>query len=332
MNLLQIKEKINSSDYKFLNEHPYLKDKIILLTLGGSYAYGTNNKNSDLDIRGICKTPIDTLLGLNNFEQFIEPITDTTVYSFNKIVKLLIDCNPNTIEMLGCKPEHYLILTPIGKELKDNINMFLSQRCIYSFGGYAVDQLRRLQNVLARDEYSQEDKEKHICNHLNSQMYHLQKQYKHFTNNEIKVYVDNTEREGFDKEIYMDINLQHYPLRDFKDIYDRMHEVIKTYTKLGKRNKKKTEEGLNKHAMHLIRLYLMLMDILEGRGVNTYREKDREFLLDIRNGKYEYSDIFEMVNIYEKKVEYAKINTNLPNDINWNDVQEFIIDINRRSL
>ena len=48
----QIKEKLKSDEYEFLREDKNLGNNIIILTLGGSHAYGTNNENSDLDIRG----------------------------------------------------------------------------------------------------------------------------------------------------------------------------------------------------------------------------------------------------------------------------------------
>ena len=47
-------------------------------------------------------------------------MTDTTVYSFKKIIKLLENCNPNTIELLGLNPEHYVFCNSIGKELLNN--------------------------------------------------------------------------------------------------------------------------------------------------------------------------------------------------------------------
>ena len=46
--------------------------------------------------------------------------------------------------------------------------------------------------------------------------------------------------------------------------------------------------------MHLIRLLLMGTEILKGEPVRTYRP-EREFLLDIRNEKYTFEEIFEMV-------------------------------------
>jgi len=55
---------------------------------------------------------------------------------------------------------------------------------------------------------------------------------------------------------------------------------------------KKMNLTLTKHAMHLIRLLITGTEVLEGKGINTYREKEREFLLDIRKGKYSYNELF----------------------------------------
>ena len=87
-----------------------------------------------------------------------------------------------------------------------------------------------------------------------------------------------------------------------------MSNVVKDYGKLNHRNKKKDDLHLNKHAMHLVRLLIMGIEILEGKGINTYREKDREQLLEIRNGKYQkedgsfYKEFFDMVDCLEKKL------------------------------
>ncbi len=88
--------------------------------------------------------------------------TDTVIYTFNKLVKLLLDCNPNTCEILGLDEEQYLIKTDLGQELIDNSGLFLSKRAIKSFGGYADAQLRRLQNAIAGDTLPQSDREKHF--------------------------------------------------------------------------------------------------------------------------------------------------------------------------
>lgn len=125
----------------------------------------------------------------------------------------------------------------------------------------------------------------------------------------------------------MDCNLNHYPLRDFKNIHSEMQNVINGYEKLNHRNSKKDEYHLNKHASHLIRLFLMGTEILEGKGINTYREKDRQLLLDIKHGKYTYEEIFEMVNKYEKEFKYASDNTSLTIKPNYKKVEELLMSI-----
>ena len=135
---------LDTKEYEFLKTNPRLEDRIMLLGLGGSYAYGTNCGTSDIDFRGITLNLPSDLLGLTEFEQYEDLHTDTVVYSFNKIVKLLLECNPNTIEILGLDEKQYLILPPLGRELLENRGMFLSKRAAKSFGGYASAQLRRL--------------------------------------------------------------------------------------------------------------------------------------------------------------------------------------------
>jgi hypothetical protein len=103
MTIDAIKKKLKTSEYDFLCENEHLNDNVILLGLGGSHAYGTENENSDIDIRGCAlNTKQEILLG-RDFEQIVDEKTDTTVYSFTKLVSLLINVNPNTIELLGVK-------------------------------------------------------------------------------------------------------------------------------------------------------------------------------------------------------------------------------------
>ena len=150
MNIEQIKAAVADTSYDFLREDPRLGKNIILLTLGGSHAYGMEKEDSDLDIRGITLNSKQEILLGKDFETITDQPTDTVIYSFNKIIELLTKVNPNTIEQLGCRPEQYLHLSEIGKELLDNRKMFLSKLCIHSFGNYGQAQLRRLENKSAR--------------------------------------------------------------------------------------------------------------------------------------------------------------------------------------
>ncbi len=327
-----------SKEYDFLRTNEHLGSNIIFLTTGGSYAYGTNTETSDLDIRGIAMEREKEIIGLVKFEQFENHETDTVIYAFRKMIELLLNCNPNVIEILGTSEDHLFVLTEEGKLLRDNAGLFLSKKAMHSFGGYATAQLRRLENALTRDNYPQAEKEKHILDSLKNQMYHFQEKYTEFTGESIRLYLDKSDKEEFDEEIFMDITLTHYPLRDFHGIYSEMSNVVKDYSKLNNRNKKKDDKHLNKHAMHLIRLLLMGSEILEGKGINTYRSHDREFLLEIRNGKFQKEDgsfrqeFFDLVDVLEKRLQYAAENSSLPSKPDYNKVEEMVIEINKRNI
>lgn len=135
--MIDFKQLMNTSEYDFLRTEKRLGNRIILLGLGGSYAYGTCNENSDIDFRGITLNMPSDLIGLTEFEQYEDANTDTVIYSFNKIVRLLLDCNPNTCEILGLDEDQYLIKSKLGQELLDHKGIFLSKRAAKSFGGYA---------------------------------------------------------------------------------------------------------------------------------------------------------------------------------------------------
>lgn len=329
---------ISSPEYDFLRTNEHLGNHIVLLALGGSHAYGTNIEGSDIDFRGIATNGKRDLLGLSAFEQVVDNQTDTTIYSFNKLISLILNCNPNTIEILGCKPEHYFQIDDIGKELIANRKMFLSKRAVYSFGGYANQQLRRLQNALARDNYPQTEKEKHILNSIKCNMDTFNQTYTHFDEGSYNIYIDKSEKEDLETEIFVDANIKHYPLRDYKNIWSEMHAVVKEYGNLNKRNKKKDDIHLNKHAMHLVRLYLMCFDLLEKEEIVTYRANDLDFLLSIRNGKFQkedgsyYDEFYDLIDGYEKRLEYDKNNTALPESPNFKKVEDFVMSVNERAI
>lgn len=334
---MDFKKLLETKEYDFLRENVHIKDKIILLGLGGSHSYGTNVEGSDVDIRGIALNSKSDLIGMSNFEQEVELKTDTTIYSFNKIISLLLNVNPNTVELLGLKKEHYLYLHPIGQELLDNKDLFLSQKCIYSFGGYANQQLMRLKNNIARYQYSQSEKERHMLSSIQSAMTDFNQRYTSFDEGNINLFIGKSEQLEMDTEIFMNINLKNYPLRDYKSMHSEMHNIVKDYTKVGKRNKKKDEAHMAKHMMHLIRLYMMCIDILEKEEVVTFREKGHDLLMDIRNGNWMVEDkvkdeFWDLLSDLEKKFEYAKKNTSLPTKPNYNKVEEFVMSVNERII
>lgn len=336
MTLEQIKTTIKQPEYDFLRDNEHLGNNIILLGLGGSHAYGMDKDDSDLDIRGIAINSANEILLGKDFEQIVDEPTDTTVYSFNKMLDLLARSNPNTIECIGLKPEHYLHLHPIGKELLDNKKMFLSKICINSFGGYSTQQFRRLSNKAAR-LVGQAENELHIYKSICNASYEFRNRYYPYTDNQVKLYIDNAVNQDYETEIFMDINLKHYPLRDYAGLWNEMKAIVSSYNKIGKRNEKAmSHDKLGKHSAHLIRLYMMCIDILEKEEIITYREKEHDLLMSIRNGEWldenrqPTSAFYDLVNEYEKRFEYAQKNTSLPDKPDYKRINEFKADVNKR--
>ena len=334
---IDIRKIIKTKEYDFLRNNEHLGNNVCLLGLSGSYAYGTNIECSDIDIRGITMLRPEELFSRTEFEQYVDENTDTVIYSFNKFIYLLTNCNPNTIELLGLKDEQYLYMNDLGKALLDNKDLFLSKRAADSFNEYAYAQLRRLDNKSAR-KLTQKEQEEHILHSIENAKHSFHDKYFDFPEDAINLYIDKAVQKGLTTEIFMDINLHHYPLRDYKNMWVEMHNIIKEYAKIGKRNLHAIEHNkLGKHMMHLVRLYYMGIDILRDGKINTYREKEHDLLMDIRNGKYldgttPTNEFRNIVADLKARFENAKLHTELPDKPDKDKINKFLMDINQQSV
>lgn len=319
------------NEYRFLDTNPLLGDNIILLGYGGSISYGTNVETSDTDIRGIAVRSARDIILDKKFDQVENHETDTVIYSVEKIFKLLSNCNPNVIELLGLKPEHYIYLNDYGKLILENKDIFLSKIASYSFGGYANAQLRRLDNKSARD-LQQAEQEQHILNSIKNAKYHFENEFPQM--DKFEMVIDKSEQEDMDSEIFLNVSLNHYPARDYLGMWSEIKEIIKSYNTIGKRNNRAIEKDkLGKHMMHLCRLYLMAFDILENKQIITYREKDHDFLMEVRAGKYlngtqPTEEFREIINQYEQRLKYATENTDLLDKPDYKKIDELLYTIN----
>lgn len=335
---MNFKELMTKPEYDFLRTDPHLGDRIMLMGVSGSHGYGTNREGSDIDFRGVALNRPSDLLGLTSFEQFEDRTTDTVIFSFNKLVGLLLNCNPNTIEILGLDDDQYLICSDLGKRLLDSKSLFLSKRAAESFGHYADAQLRRLQNAIARDTLPQADREEHIFKSVKNAMKDFERRYAGSEFGTAEMYIDEAVTEDLDTEIFLDLSFKHYPLRRYTEMMNTLHSVIRDYDKIGKRNKKKDDNHLNKHAMHLVRLFMMGIDILEKEEIRTHRpEEDLRLLRSIRNGDYMEGSIlnkafYEIVADYEKRFEEAEKNSRLPENPDMDQIGRFVESINREAI
>lgn len=336
----EFEKLLSEKKYSFLRKNQNLSKNIIMINVAGSFSYGTNIDSSDLDIRAVAYCPTVQNLGIEglgrkykDFEVYVDNQTDTTIYSLNKFLSLLIKCNPNIIEMLGCKEDHYIYLDKYGKMLLENKKIFLSQTALYSFGGYATSQLRRLENAVAHDKLSHEQKELHISNSVNNAIYSFKNQFKKLKKNyNIKTKVGKVQ--GYDeKQLLVTIKLKNFPMRELNGMCQQMTAITREYDKLNHRNNKKDDEHLNKHAMHLVRLYLMCFDICERQDIITYREKDRDLLMSIRKGVFQNNDgtykkeFFDMISSFDNMLNNYKKKCDLPEQADCDKVADLYLKI-----
>lgn len=322
--LMTYDEIIKLPEYKFLTDGSV--PNLMLLSYAGSISYGTNTPDSDIDVRGVFCT-LKELMGHTENGQYVSDDCDTTIYEFRKFCKLLSSCNPNTIELVGLNPEHYLYISPVGQQLLDNYDMFLSRRAVTSFGGYAGQQLNRLENALARDRLKQAKVEEH----LKRSMYSAVMKFNGLSGADFKLEIDTSDRVDLDVELFCDLSLKSVSVRDLVELTSDLQNVLRTYKKFGKSRTMKDDKHLNKHAMHLVRLLLTGSELLETGKVNTYRGKDRDLLMSIRMGEYMAEDGIYKQEFYDDLVtplmsrfEYAAENTSLPDEPDKHRIEDFI--------
>ena len=100
---------------------------IIAIAITGSSAYGMNTKDSDTDIMGIFLPPLSYVLGVDKIEQVLLKknidIIEGTLFSFSKWFDLMIQQNPNVLELLWHTDNMYVyeddIFWPQLYELRD---------------------------------------------------------------------------------------------------------------------------------------------------------------------------------------------------------------------
>lgn len=130
-----------------------MQNHIVLIKgVVGSRAYGIDSEHSDTDIKGICLGPANQYLGLEQFEQWINPYQDEVIYEVRKFVRLALASNPNIIELLWLP--NYLLVSPLGQRLIDIRQEFLSIEVHRSFSGYAIEQIKKCKAKLEGAEFA----------------------------------------------------------------------------------------------------------------------------------------------------------------------------------
>ena len=282
---------------------------------------------------GICIPPEEYRLGfLNNFEQSeFRPHEngESVIYDIRKFFKLAADNNPNILELLWTAEEDILEIDSRGELLRKNREAFLSKKCLYTYRGYAVSQLKRIQThrkwLLDPPEHKPEREEFNIPNinipseQLNAALTAIKNKIDSWeidfkdTDETTKIYiyeqiqnflVDITESDKFKKAgslLGFDDNFIHY-LELEREYRQSLAHYNQYQTWKKERNPKRairSQDGYDgKHAAHLYRLMLTCREILTEGKVYVRRKMPKN--LAIRNGKYTYDEIIKWTEEQDK--------------------------------
>lgn len=322
----------------------WLEDRIILKVYKGSYAYGTNHADSDVDIGGICIPPKQYLYGFYSFEQYESKNythytgykktgqgADTVIYGLHKFVKLACNCNPNIIETLFTNPTHILHSNYLGNMLLENRKLFFTKKAKDTFGGYAFSQLRRLNNKLPMEK-------------TKTRQLNLENKENHLKVRTIKIKHKLT-------QLFLQEELSQ---EDIKEIWELRNENDKINTRMaavkeeraeidrlmggGNHNHHGSHAGLIekygydvKHAMHLIRLLHMGLEILTEGECRVLRP-DKNYLLAIRYGEYTLEQIQQESDKLFRLLDEAYVNSKLPDTPDIDKVNQLLMDITEASF
>ena len=277
--------------------------RLIFRAITGSRAYGLDTPESDVDTRGVCIPEARFVLGLGTFEQWESEGSDHVIFGLSKFLRLALQGNPNIIELLFTPDDCVLFVDPeLGQPLIDARDLLLSRRVGERFMNYALHQLKRI--------------ERHYRWLINP-----------ITTEPSPADFGASTLEG--KAIFPSIGRE----RDFKAA-QKAWSHYRTWREERHPDRAALEEKYGydtKHASHLCRLLNMGTEILES-GQVLVRRPDHEFLRGVRTGALGYEELLEWANQRVSALPELVAGSSLPEDPAESDVEDLMIELNRRAL
>lgn len=347
----------------------WIKDRTVLLVRHGSHAYGTNTATSDEDFKGIAIPPRPYFLGSQfRFEQAELKDPDLVIYEIRKFFNLAAACNPNIIEVLHTDPADHFVVDPIGEVILDNKDKFLSKRIKHTFMGYSISQLKRIKThrrwILnppdappTRESLGLPEHTLIPKNQLDAATAEIQKELDRFQFDfmeeltepmkiavrsamaemlaELKITTDQ-HWEAASRKIGLSDNFIQLMQREReyngkKEEWDHYQEWKKSRNRA--RYELEEKYGYDtKHGYHLVRLIRMCREILTT-GKVIVKRPDREELLAIRNGQWEYEKLIDFAESEDKALQELYVKSNvLPKTPDFKYIDALCIELVEKSL
>jgi uncharacterized protein len=337
---------------------------LLLKCISGSRAYNLNVATSDTDIKGIFVLPRKALFGLHYTEHVANDTNDEVYIEIGKFIELLCRNNPNILELLSSPVNAILYRHPLMDLITPED--FLSKLSLDTFAGYAKTQIKKARGLNKKINRPFEEHRKSVTDFcyvikgngavpLNSwlQENHFEQEdcglvsVPHFR--DVYLLYHNSQVETGEKlkgivsgDLANDVQLSTTPegieplgIMNFnKDGYSVYCREYNEYWQwVEKRNDARYQNTLShgknydsKNMMHTFRLLSMAEEIAAYRKVIVHRE-DREFLLRIRKGEFEYDELIEMAEDKMKKIEGLYAVSDLPDRPDVQKAEELLVKI-----
>lgn len=353
---------------------------IIFEGIVGSQAYGIATPTSDIDKKGVFIQDEDSILGFGYIDQVSDTKNDQTFYEIKRFIELLASNNPNILELLNLPEDCIIHKDPIFDLVLEYKNDFITKMCRHSFGGYAVEQIRKARGLNKKITNPMDPKRKGVldfCYAIDSgksvrveeymEEYRLKPEYCGLVSLDhmkymYSVYYDRVaelngkgikmgvcsslEFKGIvsSEENSNDVCTSSVPkgmLPDFvlyfnKEGYSSYCKDYKEYFEwVEKRNPERYNDNMGhggnydgKNLAHCHRLLDMAIEIGEGKGINIRRD-NREELLSIRRGEYDYDKLVEDAELKIKRMDDVFELSTLPRSINRDFLNDLLIKIRK---
>ena len=324
----------------------YLRENnlILLEAISGSRAYGLNTPSSDTDIKGVFILPRDQFYSLEYTAQVNNESNDIVFYELGRFIELLSVNNPNILELLNSPKDALIYKHPLLDQLDSS--RILSTLCKDTFGGFAFSQIKKARG-LKKKIINPVDKERKsildFCyvNHNNGSVPLLKfLALKNFNQSHCGLvniahmpglyglyHSEKINYKGIAKSsLSDDISLSSIPkgepqiglLYFNKDGYSTYCKSYKEYWDwVEKRNEARYQNTIDhgknydaKNMMHTFRLLEMAIEIGE-QGIVNVKRTNRDFLLDIKHGNYEYEALLTMASERQQEMVNAFENSSL---------------------
>ncbi|MEM1405643.1 MAG: nucleotidyltransferase domain-containing protein [Bacteroidota bacterium] len=342
-------------------EELYSKDIIVFECLSGSHAYGLATPESDVDIKGVFILPEDDYLGLNYVEQVSNETNDIVYYELGRFIELLSKSNPNILELLYTPEDSIRKIHPVFKKIR-TMNL-LSKQCKDSFGGYAMTQVRKAKGLNKKILNPVEKERKDILdfcyvayqqgsipiteflqvNNLDqakcglSKIPHMHEMYGLYygeptfkgiarkeTANEVSL---SSVPKGIEPIAMMSFNKSAYSkyCKDYKEYWEWVEKRNDT------RYQNTLDHGKNydaKNMMHTIRLLTMCEEIGKS-GILNIRREDRDYLLRIKKGEFQYGELVELAEAKIDSINEAYENSSLSDQPDFDELNTVLVEMRR---